>query len=245
MSNNDFQIIYQADPNNKYKVLFWEDEVKALRDIGFNVKTTPDKSAKRLLYRGSSHIVKGLYEKDNRFINKYQNLEAYLYMSIYYPYISDLTIDTFFVDELNEQTKLLIKNKGWNKAFIKKDSHALEHIDIGKSVFPNASFEEMNYWYDKLQVKGKYAIRKFISSREIIEQDERYWVINGNIYHRNNDIPVVVKEASKRLNKLGSSYYTIDATPNFIIEVNPGESSDRHGVNSAELFASWIKKEFG
>ena len=57
-------------------------------------------------------------------------------------------------------------------------------------------------------------------------------------------MPNVVKEAAKRLNKLGSKYYTIDATPEFIVEVNPGESSDRHAVNSAELFANWIKKEF-
>ena len=54
----------------------------------------------------------------------------------------------------------------------------------------------------------------------------------------------MVIEAAKRLDKLGSKYYTIDATPEFVVEVNPGESSDRHAVNSAELFASWIKKEF-
>ena len=71
---------------------------------------------------------------------------------------------------------------------------------------------------------------------------ERYF--NGNIYHRHNVIPNVVIEAAKRLDKLGSKYYTIDATPEFVVEVNPGESSDRHAVNSAELFASWIKKEF-
>jgi Uma2 family endonuclease len=63
-------------------------------------------------------------------------------------------------------------------------------------------------------------------------------------YHRDNFIPDIVKESAKRLNKIGSKYYTIDATPNFVVEVNPGESSDRHAVNSAELFASWIKKEF-
>ena len=57
-------------------------------------------------------------------------------------------------------------------------------------------------------------------------------------------MPEVVKEAAKRLDIMGSKYYTIDATPEFVVEVNPGESSDRHAVNSAELFASWIKKEF-
>lgn len=83
-----------------------------------------------------------------------------------------------------------------------------------------------------------------MDSQKIIQEEERYWVLNGNIYHRHNNIPDVVKEAAKRLNTMGSKYYTIDATPDFVVEVNPGESSDRHAVNSAELFASWIKKEF-
>ena len=101
----------------------------------------------------------------------------------------------------------------------------------------------MKKLYDKKPFEGKFAIRKFIE-QEIIEKEERYWVFNGNIYHRHNVIPNVVIEAAKRLDKLGSKYYTIDATPEFVVEVNPGESSDRHAVNSAELFASWIKKEF-
>ncbi|WP_304289966.1 hypothetical protein [Porphyromonas uenonis] len=42
----------------------------------------------------------------------------------------------------------------------------------------------------------------------------------------------------------GGRYFTIDATPQFVIEVNPGESSDRHGENSAELFASWFVDAF-
>ena len=74
--------------------------------------------------------------------------------------------------------------------------------------------------------------------------EDRYWVLNGNVYHRSLKIPKIVKEAASRLNIWGSKYYTIDATPNFIIEVNPGESSDRYLVNPVKLFASWIKKEF-
>jgi hypothetical protein len=101
----------------------------------------------------------------------------------------------------------------------------------------------MTRLYEEMKTEGKYAIRKFIE-KDIIDQEERYWVLNGNVYHRSNQIPEVVKKAAERLNKLGSRYYTIDATPEFVVEVNPGESSDRHAVNSPELFASWIKKEF-
>jgi hypothetical protein len=44
------------------------------------------------------------------------------------------------------------------------------------------------------------------------------------------------------LKPLGSHYYVIDAMPDFIVEVNPGESSDRYGDNPPELFASWFKQ---
>jgi len=97
---------------------------------------------------------------------------------------------------------------------------------------------------NEFQFDGKYCIRKYIK-KEVIDLKERYCVLNGNIYHRNVTFPGVVMEAVKRLNSLGSRYYTIDATAEFVVEVNPDEASDRHAVNSPELFASWIKKEFG
>jgi hypothetical protein len=244
MLNKKFQVIYQSEPNNPNQVHWlWFEEAKALQATGISAATIPDFSAKQLLYRGGRSLVKELYENDNRFINNYKHMMACNSMFHYYPHISDLSIETFFVDDLNEGTVLLIKEKGWKKAFIKKDVKSLEHLDDGKSFWPDTSFNEMKKLYNEMQMEGKYAIRKFIE-KDIIDQEERYWVLNGNIYHRNNKIPEVVKEAARRLNKFGSSYYTIDATPYFVVEVNPGESSDRHAVNSAVLFASWIKKEF-
>jgi hypothetical protein len=144
---------------------------------------------------------------------------------------------------LDESLEIELEKRCWSKAFIKKDTKALEHVEEGKSIWPATSLEEMTRLYEEMKTEGKYAIRKFIE-KDIIDQEERYWVLNGNVYHRSNQIPEVVKKAAERLNKLGSRYYTIDATPEFVVEVNPGESSDRHAVNSPELFASWIKKEF-
>lgn len=239
-----FQVIYQAEehnPNDFYWL--WKEEALIMKEMGIPVDTIPYKESQTLMYRGGNSIVKEWYSNEKRFINGYEQVYQYLNMSEYLPPILDLSIETFFVDVLDERLPAELGKRGWNKAFIKKDVKALEHVVEGKSIWPDTSLEEMTQLYDEMKIEGKYAIRKFIE-KDIIDREERYWVLNGNIYHRTNQIPEVVKKAAERLNKLGSRYYTIDATPEFVVEVNPGESSDRHAVNSPELFASWIKKEF-
>jgi hypothetical protein len=239
-----FQVIYQAEEDNLNEFHWlWKEEALTLRKIGVPVEIFAKQESTSLMYRGGSNLVESWYKQEGRFINRLEHLRNYLYMSEYLPPIADLSIETFFVNELNEAVPLELEKRGWQKAFIKKDKKALEHIEEGKSVWPNTSLDEMRLLYDEMQIEGKYAIRKFIE-KDIIDQEERYWVLNGNVYHRTKQIPEVVKKAAERLNKLGSRYYTIDATPEFVVEVNPGESSDRHAVNSPELFASWIKKEF-
>ena len=111
------------------------------------------------------------------------------------------------------------------------------------SVWPINSIEELRCKYENLPYKGVYAVRKFINP-EIFYDEERYWVILNKIYHRSGVIPDIVREAVERLSVLGSNYYTIDAIPDMIVEINPGESSDRLGVNSGELFAMWWKDAF-
>jgi len=245
MNRNIFQIVYAKDRESPYEVnLYFREEAKAMQDAGILVGIKPMAEATKLMYRGTSISQVENYPEDERYINKANNCIDYLYLSKYYPHIKELSIETFFSDDLNEIVKGELNKRGWKKCFIKKDITALEHFEEGKSVWPQTSFEEMLRLYDEYPFEGKYCIRKYVDSQKIIREEERYWVLNGNIYHRHNKIPEVVKEAAKRLNKLGSKYYTIDATPEFVVEVNPGESSDRHAVNSAELFASWIKKEF-
>lgn len=244
MKKKILQIIYSECPKEKGQIHhLFREEASAMAKNGIMVGVTPFREATQLMYRGVAVNDRNPYPKDSRLIQGEKENNDYLNLSRYYPPIADLSIDTFFTIELDGKLIELIKEKAWERAFIKKDSCALEHIEPGKSVWPDTSLEEMEKLYDDMNIEGKYAIRKYIDP-EIIEKEERYWVLNGNIYHRHNIIPDVVKEAAKRLNKLGSRYYTIDATPEFVVEVNPGESSDRHAVNSAELFASWIKKEF-
>jgi len=239
-----FQMIYTSDPEDHTEIVErFRTEAEVMREMGINVSTSSDDDSTHLMYKGFSIVHPENYPSDPRYLNTFAQNINYLLMSVYYPLIKEFSIETFFTEDLNETVIEEIKKRGWDKAFIKKDMKALENFEEGKSMWPNTSFDEMKTLYDEMKIEGKYAIRKFIE-KEIIDEEERYWVFNGNIYHRHKKIPEVVQEAAKRLNKLGSKYYTIDATSDFVVEVNPGESSDRHAVNSAELFASWIKKEF-
>lgn len=239
-----FQIVYPASGSEENEIhQRFYTEAKAMQEAGIVVGPEPLCDQEKLMYRGFTIYSKDNYPADSRYINNYEGNANYLYLSRYYPKIADISIETFFVGELDKTVPDLIRQKGWSKAFIKKDIVALEHIEEGKSVWPVTPIEEMKSLYDEYKFKAIYAIRKYVDP-EILEKELRYWIFNGRIYRRDNIIPDVVKEAASRLNKLGSKYYTIDATTEFIVEVNPGESSDRHAENSAELFANWIKKEF-
>src|SRR5690554_3348698 len=201
---NTFQVIYPASENDEYEIIErFKIDAEAMKAIGLNVGTKPLAEATSLMYRGFIINNEESYPKDKRYLNTYNVYRQYQDMSKYYDSIADLTIETFFVDDLTTEVEKMIKIRGWKKAFIKKDSKALEHIEQGKSVWPETSFEEMKKLYDQFLFEGRYAIRKYIDP-DIIDQEERYWVFNGNIYHRDNTIPNIVKEAAKRLNKLGS-----------------------------------------
>lgn len=239
-----FQIVYAAevgDPGKVHWLYHEEAEAMELAGISVDIKASPE--ATELMYRGFSMQNPENYPADPRFINRYPHHRDCLLLSCYYPHIADLSIETFFVDKLNDDVPAMIRDRGWQRAFIKKDSMALEHIEEGKSVWPNTSLEEMSRLYAEEKVDGVFAIRRYVEPGHF-DQELRYWVFNGHIYQKENKVPLVVHQAAERLNRIGSRYYTIDATPEFVVEVNPGESSDRHAVNSAELFASWIKKEF-
>lgn len=239
-----FQIVYAAEEGDPGKVHWlYREEAEAMELAGISVDTKVSSEATELMYRGFSMRNPENYPADPRFINRYSHHRDCLLLSRYYAHIAELSIETFFVDELNDKLPAMIRDRDWELAFIKNDSISLEHIEEGKSVWPHTSFEEMKRLYAEMETSGPYAIRQFVE-KEVIDQEERYWVLNGRIYHRTGRVPQVVKQAAERLDRLGSRYYTIDATPEFVVEVNPGESSDRHAVNSAELFASWVKKEF-
>lgn len=218
-------------------------EIDAFRKYGFIVEHSANAESQLILYRGCMMFNQNDYPIDKRMWQGWKEYKATSLLSIYYPLIENISIPTFFVDDLDEKNIIAEMDKrGWNAVFIKNDVKSLFCIDETASVFPKHSLTEIKELLSKFPpIEGaKYAIRKYIDADWV--QEERYFVINDQIFHRSGIIPPIVKEAAERLKVLGSHYYVIDAMPDLIVEVNPGESSDRYGDNPPELFASWFKQ---
>lgn len=162
-----------------------------------------------------------------------------------------ITIPTFLCDSLNESTVTEIERKGWKRAFVRSNVKSLKYMfpesetEEQLPVWPDVSMEKLAEAYNKYraQMEPPYVVRKFMSS-ELMEQEERYWVLNDHVYHRSGIIPPVVMEAAERLKVLKSPYYVIDAIPDMIVEINPGASSDAYPENIPQPFSEWIKQEF-
>ncbi|WP_417146959.1 hypothetical protein [Porphyromonas sp.] len=241
-----YQVVFQKDWEEQGQVIrFWREDSEAFQRAGIPIGLTPLPEAEHLIYRSATIYDPKNYPSDARYIHTYDINNFYLMMHRYLPVIEDLSVPTFFVDQLDERVDEEMARRGWREAFIKKDAKSLEAWGEGMSIYPRHSFAEMLTHFDKMPGE-KYCIRQVMDKDYIIEHDTRYWVLNGKVYRRDGlPIPEIVLEAADRLIKAkGGRYFTIDATPQFVIEVNPGESSDRHGENSAELFASWFVDAF-
>ncbi|MBP3467072.1 MAG: hypothetical protein J6K01_05615 [Paludibacteraceae bacterium] len=240
-----YQIVYAREPQmgDTYMKAF-ETDIDAQIKAGFAVGLDPSPEAEHLILRSYSIREECKYPQDSRFINNWQANANCLFMDLYYPLISDLTIPTFFVDKLEETVISKIKDLGWEKAFIKGRVHALDNIEAGLCVWPNYSISEISDNYKKYHYdEPPFAVRQFYDPEKLFYY-ERYWVMNGKVFIKSGIIPDIVKEAAERLKATGSKYFTIDATDEVIMEVNPGESSDRFGENPPELFAEWFKQAF-
>lgn len=243
MKTIPYQVIFREDREEKGQVIhFFREDYAAFQCAGIPVGLTPSPEAEHLIYRSSTIFRPEEYPSDPRYIHSYDINNFYLMMHRYLPVIEDLAIPTFFVDRLDREVDMEMKRRGWSRAFIKHDSMSLERVEEGLSFYPDHSLEEIERAYKNQRWGGeRYCIRQAVDEQYIFENDARYWVLEGKVYRRDGlPIPSIVSEGAARLTQAGGGrYFTIDATPDFIIEVNPGESSDRHGENSAELFASW------
>lgn len=231
------EIIFPMDENGMIHEYF-RDEALAMSQKGIPVGVQPHEISQRLIYRGFVIRTPMDYPSDPRYIQGWKEYTSTRKLSVVYPLISDICIPTFFVNELDATIADRVCKYGWGKAFIKKDGKSLWSDGDLASVWPDHSLDELRTKYEARYPGERYAVRKFLNP-ELFYKEERYWVIMGKIYHRSGIIPDIVKKAASRLKVLGSHYYTIDAIDDYIVEVNPGESSDRFGENSAELFASW------
>jgi hypothetical protein len=233
------QILYKADAEGGIHRYF-RDEAAAMAAKGFLVGITPSDNADLILYRGSTISKETDYPSDKRLINTYQANERTLLMSKYHHCIkAPHAIETVFRDDLTDESiSQIVSERGWSKAFIKRDSMSLFALGDEASVWPDKSAQWMVEQYDKRHVTGKFAIRQFVDNIEIFYDEQRYWILNGVAHHPSGHVPEFVAEAASRVYEYsGSRYFAMDVAGDYIVEVNPGESSDRGGDNPLDFFS--------
>ena len=237
-----FQIVYYFDQETRQPSPF-PREYRQLARKGFPVTTEPGTSATRLLYR-CPILTQGEYPKDQRYIGTEKTYQSYSKMLIWYPMIEDLTIPTFFAQTLNDEVIDEIQSRGWKAAFIKDSVKSLFVDDAVPSTWPSTPLDEISR---NFQLCGRkedgFSIRQYLEP-QTFEEERRYWVMNHKIHHSSGVIPEIVREAASRLDHLGGLFYTIDATPSLVVEINPGESSDRKTDNTQDDFIRWIMNAF-
>jgi hypothetical protein len=238
------QIVYYCglDCEGALDSLF-TDEADLMEAEGILTGVIPNPLATRLVYRGQI-VEEEDYPCDSRYVNNAQSYANYLYLPRWYPIISDLTMPTFFVDELDDRAIEQIRNRNWEKAFIKDWVKSAAYISDDASIWPASTLSEIKQRLRLYPRRGGFCVRQYVSPA-LLDDETRYFVLNGNVYHSSGTIPRIVSLAASRLNQMGGAFYVIDATPELIIEVNPGETSDRGARNVATDFVSWIRREFG
>jgi hypothetical protein len=236
------ELIYDSTHLESEPTLY-QQEYDSMTKAGVTVKLTPSDEATSLLRRGFI-VDESEYPNDPRYIQNAKTYISYCRIDHWYDRIVDLTIPTIFIENLDKAAAIEIKRMGWTRAFIKDGVKSLMREDPLDSVWPDVSFESMLEQFSRNPRKGHYALRKYLPP-EHFESERRYWVIGDQVHHSSGRIPGIVKEAKARLDAFGGIFYTIDATDALIVEINPGESSEKKPDNSAEDFASWIREAFG
>lgn len=236
-----FELIYEEDNEGQ---VFWllRNEFKTMQEIGLCARTKPSSTATRLLRRGRI-VDEENFPKDPRYVQNSQIYGNCCYINRWYPVIEDLTIPTVFCNQLGPEAILLAKQRNWNRVFIKNSVKSLVEENPLDSVWPDVPLEILVQKFSQNPRKGPYALRQYLPP-ETFEKERRFWVMGNRIHHSSSEVPKIVKEAASRLSQLGGVFYTIDATPELIVEINAGESSDRKTDNRAEDFAQWIKDAF-
>lgn len=243
---NKVQIIYPGSPDGEGFHRYFVDEAEAMQTKGFLVGTTPLQEADQLIYRGFSIVTPERYPSDSRYIQGWIENNKTLCMNEYINEIRDWTFGTFIMSELSEEVLgKELTQRGWKRAFIKSTGTSLYAFGDDASVWPNTSVEKMLELYDRINAKGPFIVREYIENQKIFLDEQRYWVLNGVAHHPSGEVPEFVQEAAQRVWKFsGSRYFTIDVAGEYIVEVNPGESSDRGCDNPLEYLSDIFAKAF-
>lgn len=248
------QIIYPKEcfePSTPDYYNGWLDEIAAMKALGLCVSDTPHPNADKLLYRSYIISNKAEFPDDPRYISRWRDYRVMSDMSIYLPLIEDITIPSFIVPELNNVSVEAIVRRGWDRAFVRSSMKSLKYMfpesntDLELPVWPEVSMDKLAsaYGHRITTMPPPYIIRQFMPEKVFLKE-ERFWILNHHAYHRSGYIPEVVQEAVNRLRPLQSPFYVIDATPDFVVEVNPGVSSDSYAQNIPHFFPKWIQHEF-
>lgn len=242
---NKIQILYPGDETNKIKS-YYINEANCFKKIGFLTNNSILKDAECVLYRGHTIFTQKNYPSHPKMIQDWDANRKTLYINEFYDIIKKHTMPTIFIDSLSdEKIKGICLEHDWKKVFIKSLSTSLFAIGDNTSVWPDTTINEMTSHYKRMGITGPFAVRKFIDNPEIFYNEQRYWVLNGLVYHPSGIVPNFVQENAKKIFEFsGSHYFTIDVAGKYIVEVNPGESSDRGGDNPLDWFCEIFAKAF-
>lgn len=239
------QILYPDDGQGNIKEHFLEEAAEMNRH-GFLIGAKPLNEADAIIYRGFTIHNSDKYPQSDKLLHGWEENRKTLYMDEFYPIIKYHSIATEFVDELSEDiVSEIVKRNGWNRVFIKSSTRSLFCVDEYASVWPDTPINKMLEYYDRMGHKGPFAVREYIDNPQIFYDEQRYWVLEGVAYHPSGIIPDFVQKNAKKIYEFsGSHYFTIDVAGDYIVEVNPGESSDRGGENPLEFFCEIFAKTF-
>lgn len=242
---NKIQILYPFNEDKKV-VGELEKEAKLMVSKGFIVNPLIQNDIDLLLYRGKKILNENMSIKHPKIIQGWDAIHKTSYMHEYYPIICNYSIPTFFLKELNEpEIKNILKENNWDKVFIKSPSRSLFFISNFASVWPITSLTEIKENFRKRNLNGPYAIRKYIEKANIFFEEQRYWILNGKAYHPSGKVPdFITKKGNEMFKFSGSHYFTMDVAGDYIVEINPGESSDRGCDNPLDFFCEIFAKEF-
>lgn len=243
---NKIQIIYSAATDGSGFHKYFADEAAAMKRRGFIVGTTPHDEADTLIYRGFTISTPDKYPTDKRFVQGWYANRKTLLMSEYIDEIRQWTFGSFTLPELSDDIlRLELAKRGWQRAFIKAAHTSLFAFGDDASVWPDTSAARMMELYGQLKASGPFIVREYIDNQEIFYNEQRYWVLNGKVNHPSGIVPDFVAQAAKRIWDLsGSLYFTIDVAGEYIVEVNPGESSDRGCDNPVEYLSEIFAEAF-
>ena len=225
---------------------FFKEEANAMKRAGFIVEPDIEGEVDLILIRDFTLKHHVNYPINKNMIQGWNEYKSTLSFSEYISHIDHHLIPTEMIHTLDESTIIkIMKKRNWDKVFIKSNNTSLFFLGYEASVYPTTPIIWMAKEYKKIKEDGPFAIRKFIDDPEIFYNEQRYWILNGNAYHPSGIIPDFVRENGKKIYEFsGSHYFTMDVAGNYIVEINPGESSDRGGDNPLDWFCDIFAKEF-